>query len=94
MCSAHGGNGGERYGAGGPKTPQTAKDEGPPASKQELQAAFRAINITLASEAGMYFAAPADPEEAPDYDKIVKNPIDLGEIANRLRERKYSSIGA
>jgi Bromodomain len=82
----------------GPGKAEPAKaleqDVGPAASKQELAAAQRAVTLTLGSDAGSHFAEPVDEDDVPGYYDIIKEPMDLGLISRRLKERKYTSLGA
>uniref|UniRef100_A0A7S3R1G0 Bromo domain-containing protein n=1 Tax=Dunaliella tertiolecta TaxID=3047 RepID=A0A7S3R1G0_DUNTE len=41
---------------------------------------------------GFLFAAPVKEKEAPGYHEVVKQPMDLGTIDDRLRKRRYSSV--
>lgn len=40
------------------------------------------------------FSRPVDPvsDNCPDYPEIIKNPMDLGTIAQKLEENKYSTV--
>jgi len=35
------------------------------------------------------FAKPVDPDVYPEYEQIVKNPIDLSTILEKINENKY-----
>jgi len=48
----------------------------------------------MTKQFSVYFNQPVDPVELniPDYPKIVKNPMDLGTVRNKLRDKRYENI--
>ncbi|KAK7238584.1 hypothetical protein SO694_00020115 [Aureococcus anophagefferens] len=62
-------------------------------ARQSLQNVLSAISGDAVAEA--FFAAPVDPVQLqiPDYFDVVKNPMDLGTVAARLKDGVYDEAG-
>lgn len=55
---------------------------------------MRVIDKLLGEKFSPLFAEPVvpRPDFAPDYLKVVKNPMDIGSVRDRLRSGHYSSV--
>lgn len=38
------------------------------------------------------FLHPVDPSDAPDYHQVIKNPMDLTMIGNKIRAGDYANV--
>ncbi|KAJ3037239.1 hypothetical protein HDV00_001871 [Rhizophlyctis rosea] len=61
---------------------------------QEPAVLTTVVNNMLRHRHGVMFANPVDPiaDHAPDYDVVVKNPMDLGTIQSKLGARPLESV--
>lgn len=59
----------------------------------EYQYCINATEKLIANPLSRSFLSPVDPvrDHLPDYFKIVKEPMDLGTIKDKLESKKYSS---
>lgn len=64
------------------------------ALRAQLAAALKVVTRVARSAAGAPFAAPVDAALAPGYEQVVECPMDLSNIAARLRAGTYASLGA
>lgn len=46
----------------------------------------------MRSDVGKLFAEPVSAQDVPDYYDIITNPMDLGQVYDKLRKRKYESL--
>lgn len=60
---------------------------------EELAAARKVVVAVGKSEYGLPFSEPVSPEEAPDYEDYILHPMDLGTLADRLKNGQYGSCG-
>lgn len=60
----------------------------------QAAAALAAISRVARSKVGVLFAQPVTEEEAPGYHAVIRRPMDLGTIAQRLETGRYKSLGA
>lgn len=52
----------------------------------------RLIKQIQAHKSAWPFVEPVDPTEAPDYYKVIKEPMDLQKIENKINERIYNKL--
>ena len=52
------------------------------------------MNELLSFHTSRMFSQPVEPirDNCPNYFKVIKNPMDLGTIMNKLNENKYKSV--
>ncbi|XP_071499622.1 ATPase family AAA domain-containing protein 2-like [Diadema antillarum] len=59
---------------------------------RELRIFLRDVLTRLASERKFrVFTSPVDPEEVPDYAEVIKNPMDLFTMNNKINLHQYTS---
>jgi hypothetical protein len=57
------------------------------------QGTLQAILTQLSGhQLAQLFTAPVDPHQVPDYLQIIKNPMDLGTAAQKLRSGQYPAM--
>ena len=57
-------------------------------------AALATVRRVARSKAGALFAQPVTEEQAPGYHAVIRRPMDLGTLAERLEAGRYKSLGA
>lgn len=61
--------------------------------QEAAAAALRVTRKVARSKAGGPFSAPVSEQDVPGYRAIIKKPMDLGTIAQRLESGLYRSLG-
>lgn len=51
------------------------------------------LQAVMESPHGGPFALPVSSELVPDYHDIIKSPMDLGTVSEKLRQRTYPALG-
>lgn len=64
-----------------------------PSSAEDLAAALKVVKATTRSRSGKPFGEPVTDEEVPGYSAVIKRPMDLGTIAQRLQDGYYKLTG-
>lgn len=59
--------------------------------RKQLLDCQQIIEDAIKTESGYPFAAPINPKEYPDYNEVIKNPIDLRTMINKFKNLKYES---
>lgn len=58
-----------------------------------MAAALKAIRRVARSKAGSPFSSPVSEQDVPGYHSVIRKPMDLGTIAQRLESSLYKSLG-
>jgi hypothetical protein len=61
---------------------------------EEAAAVLRVVRRVARSKVGAPFSAPVSEQDVPGYRSVIRRPMDLGTIAQRLETGFYASIGA
>ncbi|KAE9551571.1 hypothetical protein FO519_005215 [Halicephalobus sp. NKZ332] len=59
--------------------------------RKQLLDCQQIIEAAIKTESGYPFSAPINPKEYPDYNEVIKNPIDLRTMINKFKNLKYES---
>lgn len=62
-------------------------------SAAELSSAQKAVKGTLKLKVAGPFSAPVGEEDVPGYSSVIQNPMDLGTIAEKLKNGGYAATG-
>ena len=62
-------------------------------SAADLSSALKAVKGTLKLKAAAPFSAPVSEEDVPGYSNVIHNPMDLGSIAEKLKNGEYATTG-
>ncbi|KAI9839566.1 MAG: hypothetical protein M1819_002192 [Sarea resinae] len=78
----------------GAESSQHAPAEGPPITKAQHRFLLNSVRVMKRSRDGLPFLAPVDPIKLaiPSYPEIVKKPMDLSTMEEKLKQNKYSSV--
>ena len=52
------------------------------------------VKAAAKGESGWVFAVPVTDDVAPGYSREIRNPMDLGAIAKKLKSGAYHTLGA
>lgn len=55
-------------------------------------AMYKILDQLISKDNLEIFLEPVDPTEVPDYDSVIKNPIDLGTMREKLKNGQYDSL--
>ena len=62
-------------------------------SAADLSSAQRAVQGTLKLKVAAPFRGAVSEEDVPGYSSVIQTPMDLGSIAEKLKNRKYATTG-
>ena len=62
-------------------------------SDAQLKLAQKVVKGLTKLDSAAPFLAPVSEEEAPGYHSVVKEPMDLSTVLNKLKTGAYSSLG-
>jgi hypothetical protein len=62
------------------------------ASSRDWKKAENLLQSLMNHDDAWPFLGPVDKRDAPDYYRIIKHPIDLGEIRTKLHDRMYENV--
>lgn len=62
-------------------------------SAADLSSAQKAVKATLKLKVAALFSAPVAEEDVPGYSSVIQNPMDLGSIAEKLKNGEYTTTG-
>lgn len=80
----------------GPKKKKSRAEAAPAndaSSAADLSSAQKAVKGTLKLKAAGPFSAPVSEEDVPGYSSVIQNPMDLGSIAEKLKNGEYATTG-
>lgn len=81
-----GGEEGERIKV--PRTPKTIMEVKLVKETKEMLGKF--LEKFMAQDEAQFFLSPVTPDIAPDYLDVIKHPMDLGQVKEKLADNKYS----
>ncbi|XP_064211217.1 nucleosome-remodeling factor subunit NURF301 isoform X2 [Tribolium castaneum] len=61
-------------------------------SQKDFEALKKLIKQLQAHKSAWPFMEPVDPTEAPDYYKVIKEPMDLQKIENKINDQSYTKL--
>ncbi|XP_017781455.1 PREDICTED: nucleosome-remodeling factor subunit NURF301 isoform X2 [Nicrophorus vespilloides] len=61
-------------------------------SNKDFDGLRKLIKQIQAHKSAWPFMEPVDPNEAPDYYKVIKEPMDLQKIENKINDRSYHTL--
>lgn len=62
-------------------------------SAAELSSVLKAVRRTLKLKVAGPFSSPVSEEDVPGYSTVIHDPMDLGTIAEKLKNGEYTSTG-
>ena len=62
-------------------------------SAADLSSAQKAVKGILKLKVAAPFSAPVSEEDVPGYSSVIQNPMDLGSIAEKLKNGEYTATG-
>lgn len=80
----------------GPKKKKARTEAGSAAeasSAADLSSAHKAVKGTLKLKTAAPFSGPVSEEDVPGYSTVIQNPMDLGRIAEKLKNGGYATTG-
>ena len=59
----------------------------------DLSKAQKVVTALLRLKVAAIFSVPVSEEEVPGYSLVIKQPMDLGTVLEKLKKGKYASAG-
>ena len=94
LCSGASASDAERQSGPKKKKPRTeAAAAADASSAADLSSAQKAVKGTLKLKVAAPFSAPVGEEDVPGYSSVIQKPMDLGSIAEKLKNGEYLTTG-